>query len=185
MRSDIILIGPIRSGKSTIAELIAKRTGLPRRSMDELRWNYYDEIGYDRDTARVCYDRDGCWGIYHYWKSFEAYAVQRLLSEHNNCVIDFGAGNTVYEDENLFNQVSETLTSYPYVVLLLPSPNPEESIEILHARTDYVPDGQDSINEHLVRHPSNYELAKFTVYTKDKTPDQTCDEILQWVNSQE
>ena len=35
-----------------------------------------------------------------------------------------------------------------------------------------MPNDQESINEHLIRHHSNYELAKFTVYTKDKTPDE-------------
>jgi shikimate kinase len=185
MKSAIILIGPIGSGKSTIADLISRKTGLPRRSMDELRWKYFDEIGYDRDLARHHFVREGCWGIYRYWKRFEAYAVKRLLSEHDNCVIDFGAGNTVYEDDRLFNEVCEILTSYPYVVLLLPSPNPQESIEILNARTQYMPDGQDSINEHLIHHPSNRALAKLTVYTRDKTPEETCDEILRWVRSQE
>ena len=185
MKFEIILIGPIGSGKSTIAELISMKTGLPRRSMDELRWKYYDEMGYDRDLARHHYQREGCWGIYRYWKSFEAYAVRRLLSDHDNCVIDFGAGNTVYEDDRLFHQVHETLTPYPYIVLLLPSPDPQESLQILNARTDAAADGRDSINEHLICHPSNYALAKFTVYTKNKTSEETCDEILRWVQSQE
>jgi shikimate kinase len=184
MKSEIILIGPIGSGKSTVAELISMKTGLPRRSMDELRWKYYDEIGYDRDLARHHYNREGCWGIYRYWKPFEAYAVKRLLSEFDNCVFDLGAGNTVYEDERLFNEIHETLTAYPHVILLLPSPDQQESVEILNARAQYIPDGQDSINEHLLYHHSNHALAKFTVYTKDRTPEETCDEILSWVLSQ-
>ena len=49
MKPEIILIGPIGSGKTTVAELLSIKTGLPRRSMDELRWKYYDEIGYDRE----------------------------------------------------------------------------------------------------------------------------------------
>jgi hypothetical protein len=35
-----------------------------------------------------------------------------------------------------------------------------------------------NINEHFVRHPSNYALAKHVVYTKNKSPVETCDEIL-------
>ncbi|MCK7516287.1 MAG: hypothetical protein MZV64_00425 [Ignavibacteriales bacterium] len=39
------------------------------------------------------------------------------------------------------------------------------------------------MNEHFVRHHSNYDLAKYIAYTRDKTPEQTCDEVLNWVRS--
>jgi shikimate kinase len=185
MKPEIILIGPIGSGKTTVAELLSMKTGLPRRSMDELRWNYYDELGYDRDLARQKRTLEGFWGLYHYWKPFEAHAVERLLSSFRECIFDLGGGHTVYKDEELFQQVRALLAPYPHVVLLIPSPDPEESLEILHARNQYDSDGQREVNEHLVYHPSNYELAKHIVYTKDKDPDQTCDEIMQWVMSRD
>lgn len=55
-------------------------------------------------------------------------------------------------------------------MLLLPSADLDESIDILNERNDYVPDGTPNINELFIRHPSNCELAKLTVYTKGKTP---------------
>lgn len=183
MKREIILIGPIGSGKTTIAELISMRTGLPRRSMDELRWKYYDELGYDRDLARQKCTDEGFWGLYRYWKTFEAHAVERLLSNFRECVFDLGGGHTVYEDDKLSQQVRDLLAPYPHVVLLIPSPDKEESIEILHTRNHYDSDGQREVNEHLVRHPANYELAKLIVYTKDKELDQICSEIFQWVQS--
>lgn len=183
MKSEIILIGPGRSGKSTIAELIYARTFLPHCSLDVLRWKYYDEIGYDRYTARVKLAEEGFWGMYRYWKPFEAHAVKRVLSDYRECIFDFGASHSVYEDDDLFSQVRDVLQPYPHVILLLPSPDPEESIEILNARNTYASNGQREVNEHLVRHHSNYDLAKFTAYTKDKTPEETCDEILNWVRS--
>jgi hypothetical protein len=157
------------------------RTGLPRRSMDELRWKYYDEMGYDRDLARYKRTQEGFWGLYRYWKPFEAYGVGRLLSSFQECIFDMGGGHTVYEDEHLFQQVRDRLAPYPHVVLLIPSPNHDESIRILHARNYYDSDGQREVNEHLVRHPSNYDLAKRIIYTKNKDPDQVCDEVYQWV----
>lgn len=178
MSSTIILIGPIGVGKSTIGQLLAQRLDLPQCSMDEKRWDYYREIGYDEDLAKFKRETEGFWGIYQYWKPFEAYAVKRLLSEHQNGVVDFGAGHSVYEDSVLFQQVKRTLAPYPYVILLLPSDDLDESIQILNERNDYTPDGTLNINEHFVKHHSNYELAKFTVYTKDKIPDETCNEIL-------
>jgi shikimate kinase len=184
MKSRIILIGPIGCGKSTISELLSQRLNVPRRSMDELRWHYYDEIGYDRSVASERYAEEGNWGLYRYWKPFEAYAVERILSDYSGCVIDFGAGNSVYEDEELFERVRGILASHPCVVLLLPSPDPEESIQILHARNRHISSEQHGLNEHFVRHHSNYTLAKFIAYTKDRTPEQTCDEILKWAQNQ-
>lgn len=183
MKSEILLIGPIGSGKSTIAELLYERTMLPHRSMDLLRWKYFEEIGYDRGIAHEKYDEDGIWGLYRYWKPFEVYAVKRMLEDFKECVFDFGGSQTVYEDDALFEQVRELFAPYPHVILLLPSPGREESIHILNARNTYDTDDQRQINEHFVRHYSNYDLAKFIVYTKDKTPEQTCDDVLEWVRS--
>jgi len=183
MNSEILLIGPIGSGKTTIAELLYERTMLPHRSMDLLRWNYFEEIGYDRLTAREEYVVGGFWGLYHYWKPFEVYAVKRMLEDFNECIFDFGASQTVYEDDALFEQVRGLFAPYPHVILLLPSSDPEESIQLLHARNTYGSEEQMVVNEHFVRHHSNYDLAKHIAYTKDKTPEQTCDEVLQWVRS--
>ena len=52
MNSEIILIGPMGSGKTTVAELLYARTMLPHSSMDLLRWGYYDEINYDWGLAK-------------------------------------------------------------------------------------------------------------------------------------
>ncbi|MFB2898066.1 shikimate kinase [Aerosakkonemataceae cyanobacterium BLCC-F50] len=185
MNSDIILIGPIGAGKSTIGKLLADRLNLPQCSMDERRWDYYREIGYDEELAKHKRETQGFWGIYQYWKPFEAYAVERLLSENQNCVIDFGAGHSVYEDPILFRRVQSILAAYPHVILVLPSADLNESIQILNERNEYVPDGTLNINEHFVRHSSNYELAKFTVYTKNQTPEETCDEILSLLDAAE
>jgi shikimate kinase len=185
MKPEIILLGPIGSGKTTIAELISMRTGLPRRSMDELRWKYYDEIGYDRDLAHQKHIEEGFWGLYRYWKPFEAYAVERLLNSFSDCIFDLGGGHSVYEDAGLFQQVRDLLSPYSHVVLLIPSPNKEESIKILHSHNHYDSEGQREVNEHFVRHYSNYDLAKQIVYTKAKEPDQICDEIIKWVMSRD
>jgi shikimate kinase len=129
---EIVLIGPRGSGKSTIAALLSKKLSLPRRSMDEVRWKYYHEIGYDLDEARHKHNQDGFWGLYRYWKPFEAHAVKRLLQDFRDCVFDLGGGNSVYEDESLFEQVRELLAPYSHVILLLPSPDPDESVQILN-----------------------------------------------------
>ena len=183
MKSEIIIIGPIGTGKTTVAELLNLMTMLPHRSMDILRWKYFEEFGYDRGIAHDKYMSGGFWGLYHYWKPFEAYAVKRMLDDFRECIFDFGGSQTVYEDDELFEQVRILFEPYPHVILITPSPDKEESIHILHERNIYASEEQWAVNELLVRNHSNYDLAKHIVYTKDKTPEQTADEILQWIIS--
>ncbi|MGB3694105.1 MAG: hypothetical protein WA865_19475 [Spirulinaceae cyanobacterium] len=111
----IILIGPISAGKSTIGELLAAKLALPQHSMDEKRWDYYREIDYDEEFVKQKQEADDYWGVQHYWKSFEAHAVERLLSEYNQGIVDFGAGHSVYEDKALFQKVQQTLNPYKNV----------------------------------------------------------------------
>jgi shikimate kinase len=176
----------MHAGKSTIAELLAQRWGVRRISMDKVRWDYYREIGYDEKDQRSAYDRGGFAAMVAYWKPFEAHAVERLLADVKDepCVIDFGAGHSVYEDPALFERVRKALQSF-HVVLLLPSADPEESMAILRQRRDQLfPDraGQPmDVNDHFIRHPSNAVLARWTVYTKDRTPEETDEEIAQLV----
>jgi shikimate kinase len=178
----LILIGPMHAGKSTVAKLLAERWGIRRISMDHVRWDYYREIGYTEADQKAAYDRGGFAAMCAYWKPFEAHAVERLLSAvaSERCVIDFGAGHSVYEDPALFERVQKAMQPHR-VVLLLPSPDRAESIEILRRRRDELHPKQTGqpteVNEHFVRHPSNALLATWTVYTKDRTPQQTVEEI--------
>jgi shikimate kinase len=179
-RQDIVLIGPIGAGKSTIGKLLAERLNLPQVAMDDVRFGYYKEIGYDEALADELGRREGFAGKYRYWKPFEIYAVERVLSEHRDCVIDFGGGHSVYEDDAMFDRARWALAPYANVVLLLPSPDLDESVRVLRERHGgpIIDNGLD-FDEHFVKHHSNHDLATITIYTKDRTPQQTCDEILR------
>lgn len=54
MRSEIILIGPIRVGKSTIGKLLAEQLGLESYRVDDVCFKYYKEIGYSEETQKNC-----------------------------------------------------------------------------------------------------------------------------------
>src|ERR1051325_2390846 len=177
MISDIILIGPIGIGKSTLGKLLSLALEKPQVSMDDLRWAYYKQIGYDEERAEQLRSEGGFLKLYQYWKPFEAYSVERLLEEHSNCIIDFGAGHSVYEDDALFTRVQKVLEPYRNVILLLPSQDLDESVQLLKARGGEVVDNDVDFVEHFVKHHSNHDLAKMVVYTKGKTPEQTRDEI--------
>lgn len=182
MNETIVLIGPMRAGKSTIGQLIADKLDRPSCSMDELRWEYYEEIGYDAAEAeRALKSEQGIWGILRYWKPFEAHAVERILGDYPDHVIDFGAGHSVYEDEALFARVQHLLVPCN-VILLLPCPDLAVSVEVLNARLSAEGEQVDgtllAVNEHFVRHTSNFQLATMVVYTEGKTPGATCEEIV-------
>ena len=146
--------------------------------MDTLRWKYYKEIGYDDAKAKELLGGQGFYALYKYWKPFDAYAVERILAEHTDCIIDFGAGHSVYEDEELFQRAAKALEPYKNVILLLPSPDLDESVKILKdLYGEEISGGLDFV-EHQVKHHSNHDLAKIVVYTKGKTPAETCEEIL-------
>ncbi|HTL29848.1 MAG TPA: hypothetical protein VL282_11530 [Tepidisphaeraceae bacterium] len=175
----------MHTGKSTAARLLAERFEVKRICMDHVRFDYYKEIGYDEKHADELAKKGGFGAKVAYWKPFEAHAVERLLADHagERCVIDFGAGHSVYDDPALFQRVRKVLEPCP-VVLLLPSPDPVESVEILAQRSKIDPQHIEhlkKVNEHFVRHPSNAQLAKVTIYTKDRTPEETADDVARSV----
>ncbi|MFS0782568.1 shikimate kinase [Bacillus sp. 1P06AnD] len=181
MQNEIILIGPICSGKSSVGEIISAKLGWPQYSMDDIRFRYYKEIGYSQEDQNRIRSKEGYRAMYQYWKPFEAHAVKRFLEEHKGGVHDFGAGHSVYEDDLLFGQVKHTLEPYRNVVLLLPSSDQERTIDILENRLKLVTDNQEvfDLNKHFVEHPSNYELAKHIVYTEGNTAEETAAEVIR------
>jgi len=183
----IILIGPMCAGKSTIARYLAEHLGMQRYELDEMRWTYYAEIGYDPAVIAPIIQSEGMAGVARYWKPFEAHAVERVLAETLSGIIDFGAGHSVYDDSVLFSRVQRALAPYRNVILLLPSPDLEESVTLLNARlvtlleeeVGTVDPAILAMNAHFVRHPSNHQLATHIVFTEGKTPEETGAEILQ------
>lgn len=187
----IVLIGPMSAGKSTIAELLAEKLDLPRLEMDELRWELYPQAGYNDQTARELYLTEGTLGVLRYSKPFEAHAVASVVSRPEQFVLDLGAGHSVYEDDELFTQVKLALDPLPFVFLLLPSADLEQSLEVLNTRfaelllreLGEIDDGLLELNEHYVRHPSNLRLAKKVFYTDGRSADETCIEIIAYIVS--
>jgi shikimate kinase len=180
--SDIILIGPVRAGKTTLGRLLSEKLGWPQVSLDDVRWNYYREIGYDDTLAQTFRQQGGFLALVLYWQQFDAHAIERVLSEHSGCVFDFGAGAGASESLESLARVQKVLAPYPNVFLLLPSANREESLQILKARDDQPPaDLRFDFNRRFLERGIYHRLAKHTVLTKGKLPEETRDEILNLV----
>lgn len=191
MAASIILIGPLGTGKTTIAGLLASRLGWTGIDLDDLRWGYYNELDYDAAYVDSLRTQDDWHTIGRYWKPFEVHGVERVLADYpENHVIAFGAGNSVYDDPELFERAKAALAPFPHVVLLMPTPEVDQSAVILRERIsarmpqlspaslDYL----TTLNMDFMSSPSNARLAKQTVYTDGQTPEETCDAILQIVS---
>ncbi len=188
MNSTIILIGPIGAGKTTVGHILAEKLDLPLCSVDNVRWSYYEKVGYDKSLAsKIAASDQGIGGVLRYSKPFEAQMVEMVLADYQHGIIDFGASNSVYDDEDLLIQVKNALAPYPNVILLLPSPDMDESVEILKNRLTRMlaeagrpfTDELFELNRYFIQHPANRQLAKWVIYTKGKTPEDICDNILQ------
>ena len=187
MNSTIILIGPLGAGKTTVGTLLAEKLALPFCSIDNVRRAYYQKVGYDETLAsQIAASPQGLQDVLRYSKPFEVQMVEQVLVEQHG-IIDFGASNSVYDDKDLFARVEKALAAYPNVILLLPSPDLDESVDILRKRLTQMlieagkefTDELFELNEYFVKHPSNHRLAKQIIYTKDRTPNEICDEIVQ------
>jgi len=183
----IILIGPMQAGKSTVGQLLAEKLQVKQYSMDRLCWQYYAEIGYDAELADRIWAEKGLLSVFQYWKPFAVHAMERVLALEPSGVIDLGAGDSIHDDPDLLRRVQDLVAPFRNVVLLLPSPDPVESLEIIRER--YAARFQDNVeevilaNRYFLHHPANQLLAKHVVYTKGKTPQQTRDAILELVDA--
>jgi shikimate kinase len=179
---DIILIGPVAVGKTTTAKLLSEKLNKPLISMDDLRFDYYKEIGYDNDHMKDLLEKAGIMAIYQYGKIFDAYSIERILEDHQDCIFDFGGGNNASGFDFEIARINKALDPYENVVLLFPCADRKESFKFIEKRRNITPIQRELI-KHLVFDESNFKLAKHTVFVRDKTPEDVCNEVLTITNN--
>jgi hypothetical protein len=107
---EIILIGPVCTGKSTLAPVLADRLHVPRVSLDQISLTYLEALGYGEATlsnvqqelnqgeATLSNVQQGSLATYRQWEPFFVSAVELLLRKHFDRIIDLGAGHSHYQD---------------------------------------------------------------------------------------
>ncbi len=178
---DIILMGPPGVGKTTTAKLISQKLDKPLISLDDIRFNYYKEIGYDNDHMKSLLEKAGIMAIYQYGKIFDTYCIERVLEDHHNCIFDFGGGNNASGFNFEFNRLNNALKPYNNVVLLYPCADKKEALEFVYKRREFTT-AQKELIEHIVFDESNFKFAKHIVFVKNKTPEEVCKEVLALVD---
>jgi hypothetical protein len=175
MQRPIVLLGPERAGKSTVGPLLAETLGLPLIHLWSICPPYWQEIGFDAALQQQAAAQGGMEGVYRCMLPFDAHAVQRALVEHPACVLELGAPQSVYDDPAILAQVRQALQPYENIVLLLPSPDVEASFRILEERRPAA--SENEFNNRVLAHYAQGELARHTIYTEGKTPEETGAEI--------
>ena len=182
--NNIIIIGPVGAGKSTQGKLLAKALNKQSVSLDRIAERYYQANGFGNSRFEKARDENGFLFAYRQWWPSLAYAAQQVVKDYTDCVIDFGAGHSHYEDELMYKGVKEALAGCRNIILLLPTKDLDQSVSLLKQQSinqrnmDWIFSGYDFI-EHWVKDYCNSDLATVTLFTDDKTPEQTCEEILK------
>jgi shikimate kinase len=172
---DIVLIGPMGAGKSTIGGLLSGSVNKRFLDLDsfasQLKADYY--IG--RQEADRLNNEFGVMAWYKYQKPFEFLVAMKAIKSHQNSVIAFGGGHSVYDDVTMRSILKDSLSNH-HVVLLLESENRQETVDACFSRKrGNIP---RELNEYFIDHISNSELANHTVYTRRRPPESVRDEIL-------
>ena len=94
-------------------------------------------------------------------------------------IVDFGAGHSVYDNEDIFDYVKKLLSKFKNVVLLLPTQDIEKSLQILASRST----GDYSPNRKFITSPCNNELATMTIYENGRKPNEIAEEIIRIIES--
>lgn len=185
MQSEILLFGPMKVGKSSVAKLLAKRLNLKHVRIDELRQEYFAKLGIIHEELMQLEATIDEYDFYRYCSRLELPMMEAVLSEHQNCIFDCGGGNAVYSSDKENQDFAALIAKFPNSFLLLPAPDLYESMMVLNERA-YRYKSRDhtfsldelKMNSDLIKFHLDTPVANHVIYNADKTPEEVCDQII-------
>ena len=171
-------------GKSTTAQAIASKLNTKYLHIDDVRWKYFDELKYNHEEVKKIWEKEGFIKVFEYWRLYEAHAVERMMFDYNNKIIDFGAGFSMFNDTTLLQKVQNAMQNNHTFLILPCKGNEKESLKILKERF-IRRSGLDTISKDTedflllsLSYPSHKKLADHIIYTENKTPEEVASEII-------
>src|SRR5438067_9957437 len=101
----IVLIGPAKAGKTTVAKLLSEQTGLPRRSAAEIKFEDYTGLGYDPKESERIWTEQGERASYEYMLPFYVQAVTDLLAQPGEAIYDLDSEFVAFDDAGLLDHL--------------------------------------------------------------------------------
>ncbi len=181
----IALIGPAGAGKSTVGEILAGLLVRDFVDIDAIGDRYYEQVGQPISDLVERIEVDGFRRAHRWWQPAR-FAALAALTSFPTAVIALGAGHSHFEDERWFEEAERALEAV-FVVLLLPSPGPTESLRVLRERcerekgTDWIRDGHDFLEE-WIGSEQNRSLADLVVFADGRSATDIARQIASEVS---
>ena len=192
-REEIILIGPMGVGKTTLALYLGEKLEVLNYPVDRLKWYYRFKNNYDLAKGTKILKTYGFHKLSEYFYDyFGNHELAQILNEFRGGIFDFGASHSYYETDNDLEQAQKILAPFSNIIQLLPTDDFATNCKILDARigkryedVEWKKDVLDSYleqNRIYMLRDSYSRLARETVYTEGKTIEEIGEEILTKTN---
>ena len=189
INNNIILIGPLATGKSTVAAKLSEITGLLNFPIDKLKWYYRFKNGYNLQTSTEILSNKGFEELIAYVEAFfGTNELKSILNEFEG-IIDLGATDSYCDTLQRMRELKRFFHDFPNIFLILPSKNKKKSKEILDQRLYKryekdplkapVMESYMKMNEKFINSNYNRQIAKHVIYAADKSIETIAQEILK------
>jgi hypothetical protein len=185
--NNIILVGPLATGKSAVAEHLSNITGMKSIPVDKLKWFYRFQNGYDVVRSRNILRSNGFDALLDYAKDFFGPTELEDLLNRFNGIIDFGATDTHSNELRRRSAIYKLLDPYPNIFLILPYEDEKLSEEVLEKRLFKRLKGDPLkgpvLESYLIKNraflhsPSTIAVAKHVIYSNDRPFHHIAQEI--------
>lgn len=195
--NNIILIGPLATGKSSIAKELSNITGLVNYPVDKLKWYYRMRNGFDLAKCSELLKEKGFEAMLGYASRFFGPKELQTILESFNGIIDLGASDTHTSDLQRIQEIQEVLSPYRNKFLILPYEDDSLSEEILTRRLRLRYQFDDTKrpvlgtyikkNHEYLYSKQNRMIANHVIYANDRSSNLIAQEIyyksILWDNS--